>query len=581
MSAGTMAVMAIWFGLVTGVVEGAGLLVSQHTGRLNSGLLLWVSPPILWISPLAALLFFGCVLFLIALLRRLVPVARSSTLAVAVFCFFSIYDWMTVAAAGRVRHYALVMLSLGFASVLTRQFPRYRLSTVDFFRRTLPWLVALVAVLVLGVQGGGALLEQIEENALASAPPNSPNILLIVVDALRADHLSSYGYARITSPRLDGIAKEGVLFENAFATSSWSLPSHTSLLTGRYPHEHQAGEQNPSFDGRYPVVSSYLKDRGYRTGAFSANTTYFARGVGLGTGFIHFEDVFRSSGDIWIRTAYGREFYNGLQRIGNMPELPGRRRATEMTSAILDWVDRGGEHPFFAMVNFVDAHEPYASPLRFSSRFEGAKEGGSSSQPGSALTLSDGKINSYDGAVAYVDDEIGRLIGELRKRKKNTLVLVTADHGELFGEHGQFQHGQSLYREVIRVPLIMWWPGRIPAGLRIAQDVSCAAIPATILSLVEGVSQSEFPGPSLTQGWSTSSEPAVWPYPLAELAFSRHSKSLVRDGWHYIRSGDLKIEIYDWSQDPGELSNLAMTPGGKARAQDFGTHLNRLLAVRP
>ena len=145
---------------------------------------------------------------------------------------------------------------------------------------------------------------------LPAAAGDAPNVLVIVVDTLRADHLSSYGYARPTTPNIDRIATEGVLFENAVATSSWTFPSHASLLTGRYQYEHGMDKirEMPAVGGNafsangLPTLGEVLMQKGYRTGAFSANRTYFTHDLGFGRGFIHFEDYFHSPSDMFVRT---------------------------------------------------------------------------------------------------------------------------------------------------------------------------------------------------------------------------------------------------------------------------------------
>src|SRR6476646_3044527 len=177
------------------------------------------------------------------------------------------------------------------------------------WRKSVPWLAAALGLMIVAIQGGKSISESSTVSKLLAATPGSPNVLVIVVDTLRADHLSSYGYARPTSPNIDRLATQGVLFKNAVATSSWTFPSHASLLTGRYQYEHGMDKirEMPAVGGEVfsanglPTLGEALMQKGYRTGAFSANRTYFTHDLGFGRGFVHFEDYFHSASDMFVR----------------------------------------------------------------------------------------------------------------------------------------------------------------------------------------------------------------------------------------------------------------------------------------
>lgn len=349
---------------------------------------------------------------------------------------------------------------------------------------------------------------------LPAAAADEPNVLVIVVDTLRADHLSSYGYDRPTSTNIDRIATQGVLFQNAVATSSWTFPSHASLLTGRYQYEHGMdkvkqmsviGVEAFSPNG-LPTLGEALLQKGYRTGAFSANRTYFTRDLGFGRGFMHFEDYFHSSSDMFVRTLYGREFARiylkrsdrslvkrvlrklgfaalldqGAEGSGSYGGAFGiRKRADVVNQETLDWIDRDRRRPFFAFLNYFDVHDPYGGPRSY------AKP----SWPQQT------NVDAYDAGVKYVDDSIGRLMEELDRRglSKNTLVVITGDHGESLGQHHLRTHGKALYWELIHVPLVLRYPGRVPAGVRLDVPVSNSALPATIMELLGEGGQEHFP----------------------------------------------------------------------------------------
>jgi arylsulfatase A-like enzyme len=579
--------------MLTGLVEGAGLLAFQGLGWLNWNMAqVAVSAEIAWISPVFCLLLFGVLGLLFSVAARLFP----SPLVLHGCCFVSafllFFDWL--ALSGRIRHSATLMLALGLATVFVRWFRKREDTAVNFFRRTLPWAAALTLLLLMGVQGTIWFSESRAVSNLPAAAPGAPNVLLIVIDTQRADHLSGYGYARPTSPRMDKLAQEGALYENAFAASSWTLPSHASLLTGRPTFEHNA-ERNP-LDGRYRTIAEELRERGYRTAAISANSFFFCRRVGMGRGFIRFEDYFHSVADMAARTLYGRKFAQFVMRPLGYEDVPARKLASDVTGATLRWAARDPSRPFFAMLNYFDVHDPFLPPQPWRNKFSKLPN------PGGILNTFlirydvkmtpeelQGEIDAYDGAIAYVDEMIGRLVDGLEQNGQlaNTLVIITSDHGEMLGEHGLFLHRNGLHREVIRVPLILRWPGKVPAGARIGTPVTNAAVPATILDLLGSPQQTTFPGPSLAQLWRTPESAATWPHPLSELAqfpfeqmknvpaYHGAMASLVSPQYHFITHEKFGHELFDWVADPQEQANLAQAPEHGKMAEEFAAHLKQ------
>jgi arylsulfatase A-like enzyme len=566
--------VAAWFGLVTGLFEGALFLVFQKFGEMRH-----VTLEIVWISALFNVLLFSTLGVALVALARFLPKLPMMRLSVFVFAFLALSDWLALALAEHLHLVAVITLALGGAVQFTRWFRTRPTAALHFWHRSLPWAAATSLLTLLGIQGGFWLQEQLALAKLPAATQGSPNILLVVVDALRADHLSSYGYERRTSPNMDSIAQQGVLIEHAFATSSYTLPSHASLLTGRYPYEHgvEWKTSRALLASPFPTLAEALRSRGYRTAAFSANLFWFTRPRGFGRGFIRFEDYFQSLGDMAARTLYGRAIERlVLQRLG-FEDIPARKRAPDINRSALRWIDRDGERPFFVFLNYMDAHDPYLPPPPFRHTFSKLENPGGiinwrtgRSDPQMTPEQLQGEIDAYDGAVAYVDDQIGQLMAELQRRglSDNTVVVITSDHGESFGEHGPYLHGNSLYREEIHVPLILSAPGRIPTGLRVALPVTNAAIPATIMDLVGAGDQTLFPGPSLAKLWQTPQAPLDSFQPLAEIAqipwapdkaLTHHGamRSLVSPQWHYIIHEKLGMQVYDWQDDARELHNRA------------------------
>lgn len=588
--------LAVWFGLVAGMVEGLGLFLFQELGWTG-----WkmsrvpIRIQIIWISTAFDLFLFILLGILLVAARQLTPRLPWLRISVFLFGFMTFFDWL--ALTGRLRHFGVFFLALGVAVTLARWYKKHELHALQFCSRSLPGVAALALLALIGVQGGTWLKERMAMARLPMARPGMPNILVIVMDTLRADHLSSYGYNRPTSPNIDRVALGGVLFENAFSTSSWSLPSHASLLTGLYPHEH--GAEINYFNGLSPTLAEALRERGFRTAAFSANQTWFTVSRGFGPGFLHFEDFFNSLADMAARTLYGRKIEQFVLVPLGYEDYPGRKRAEEVTQETLRWIGRDARRPFFAFLNYFDLHDPYLPPQPYRSKFSKIRN------PGGIINtmrlryyptltpeqLQD-EMDAYDGAIAYVDAEIGRLLSGLEERglAANTLVVITSDHGESFGEHGLLTHVNSLYREVIQVPLIFYWPGHTPQGLRLSQSVGNVSLPTTLMELIGAGDQTTFPAPSLVQLWTSPDHHPAWPDLLAELsqfhyeevkknpAYYGAMKSLLNPQWHYIQHEKFGPALYDWRQDPAETQDLAHTPEGQPIAGELATRLRSLLS---
>jgi arylsulfatase A-like enzyme len=584
--------------MLTGLVEGTGLLVLQHLGWLNWNMAqMSVEREILYISPLFDLVFFLLlgVLFLPAL--PLVGARRAVPAAFFLFSAILFFDWLTL--SGHLRLSGAFVLSLGLAAAGTRWFRRHEAAVLGATGRAARALLVLTLVLAAVIEIGQRWAETQATRTLPPAATGAPNVLVLVMDTVRADHLSVCGYPRATSPNLERLARQGVLFDSAISTSSWTLPAHASLLTGRAPHEHGA-ERGP-YDGRFTTLAQELRSRGYRTGAFSANYFFFSRQMGFGRGFLHFEDVFGSLADCAARTLYGRKFDQFvLQKLG-FEDVPGRKRAADVNRELLDWLDRNGDHPFFAFLNYFDAHDPYLPPQPYRSRFTKERN------PGGVLNTFilrhdlarpeqlQGEIDAYDGALAYLDDQIGKLMAALDARglQRKTLLVIVSDHGESFGEHGLLLHRNALYRETLRVPLLLVWPGHVPVGVRISRPASIAAVPGTILDLLGGPAPERFPSPSLVRLWNSSTETAAgWPDSLAELAqfhfdlvkknpaYSGSMASLVGPQWQFIEHEKLGAELYDWVADQREEHNLAATESVQPVARQMHEALRASGALR-
>ncbi len=602
---GRMLLLAACFGIITGVVEGFGLWAFHGLPWfvLNSRIPEGVSVEILWISPIVNLLLFLVLGLVLATIGRLFPRIPTLRVALFLFSFMAIVDWAGL--TGRVGPIAMLVLATGFGTVITgRLYPKSE-TVLSAAPRVVKLGIAATVFLLVAVEGGIRLREQIATSHLPAASKSSPNVLVILVDTLRADHLSSYGYGRPTSPHVDAIAQQGVLFEDAVSTSSWTLPAHQSLLTGRYPHEHGPLREQP-LNQSYPTLAQVLDDRGYRTGAFSANTDFFNRRAGFDRGFLHFEDYFYSVADATYRTFWGRlVFHDYVGGLLGLDELPGRKKAADVNRSLLHWIDRDHEKPFFAFINYFDIHSPYVpeQPYRdkFADRAQVVQCEATLAQRLNPLhrgtefdqlmRLSPAcfqlQVDRYDGGISYIDDQIASLFSELASRglDKDTLIVITSDHGESFREHGLVTHGTSLYRELTWVPLIYWWPGHIPSGMRIDRPISgTASLPATILDLLGEPNQKDFPVPSLAQLWNQPGISPDWPYPLSEMAqdlfippqypaYKGWLKSITDPQWHLIVSQADPAQLYRYPEDRAESQNLVDSSQGKAVMSSEETQL--------
>jgi arylsulfatase A-like enzyme len=261
-----------------------------------------------------------------------------------------------------------------------------------------------------------------------------------------------------------------------------------------------------------------------------------------------------------------------MQKLG-YEDIPARRHAQDINSAFLAWADRVPDRPFFALLNYMDVHDPYLPPEPYRSRFSAdAKSSGmlnwrvGRSEPELNQAQLAAELAAYDGGIAYVDEQISKLTSELGKRDlSNTILVITADHGESFGEHGFFLHGHSLYNEQLHVPLLLVWPGHIPAGLRPDYPVSNASIAATLLELCRIENPLPLSAPSLAQ-WKIAPgqdsfaaayvEQTPW-VPEQSPAYTGMLSSVLKDDWQLILHEHDKPQLYNIRKDPGETDDLA------------------------
>jgi arylsulfatase A-like enzyme len=419
-----------------------------------------------------------------------------------------------------------------------------------------------------------------------------PNIVLITMDTVRADHLSLYGYERDTTPNLLQLSREATTYNRMTATAAFTLPTHASLFTGVYPGWHGAYIALPSWpagrpiDPGRPTLAEILRSHGYRTGAVVGNYVFLDVSKGMAKGFEEYQEHAPLHLSNLERPFYLRE--GALRLLASILNTDAfyasHLRASDINRRAFAWLQAGKPQvPFFLFLNYMDAHEPYSPPAPFDARFRDGRPrfkwfdypalkraviGGEH-----RLTKAEKRalISQYDGGIAYVDSEIGRLLTHLRELGlyENTLIIVTADHGEAFGEHDLMEHALgSVYEDQIRIPLLIKYPGQ-----REVRRCDFLASQVDILPTVLDVAG--YPAPAGVQGKSLRLPRRESDAVFAEsqttsgVELSPRFRGIRRA----ILTGDLKLEtwtvgppeLYDLSVDPGEEHNL-YTPGNPRAA---------------
>lgn len=381
----------------------------------------------------------------------------------------------------------------------------------------------------------------------ATANEKLPSILIITVDALRADHLGCYGYDRNTSPNIDQLMAGGLRFERAWTPEPLTGPAMCSMVTGLYPHQHGASRNGLRMQEGLSSLPKILAENGYATAAIVGTWTLKDNLTLLGE---HFE-------------TYGER----LQRRRWFGILNSESTCEDVTDDALAWLEkdsgRGEDAPFFLWVHYIEPHAPYRFHNEYAER----------------LGVNDDQLKKrdrYDTEIAAVDASIARLLAGVRKRVEDSelLVVLTADHGESLGEHNYWGHGRHLYEPSLRIPLAIVWNGHIPSAT-VASQATLLDIAPTVLALVGVNASTDLPGTN----WARTARAGV-SVPEVAHCYQAH-RGAVHGGTHDsdqkrskgllsvgIIEGDRKeilrlnpqgLELYDFVADPGELKNLVAT----------------------
>lgn len=552
-------------GLATGFLEAAFRLAQRLAGRRT-----FLSEDVAWMAPVADLVLF----VLVALVA--LGVARALGRRLDRRVFFGLLAFVAalgpILAFPRIHPAAGIVLAAGLGTAAGRGLGGRR-GPVRWAGRALVPLLALLFVALAGARGRERLAERRALASLPDADPGAPDVVLLILDTVRAGNLGLYGYRLPTSPRLEALDGT-IVFDRAWATAPWTLPSHVGFLTGLFPYQTRADWLTPLEAGP-TTLAEYLAGRGYATGAFVANLIYTTEETGLARGFSRYEDYPISAAMIansaWVprRIAWYVTAWLGRER------FLVHKKAERVNDDFLGWLDDHPDRPVFAFLNYMDAHAPYVPPDslydRFGPRRTWRAQGDLMWRDEWTAGDLDAERAAYDGAIAYLDAEIGRLLDELRRRGRldRTLLVIASDHGEQLGEHGLVDHGNSLYRPLLQVPLVLRLPGARGPRLRVGPSVSLRDLPATVADLL-GDEGRPFPGRSLRDRWEAPEADAPAGALLSEVsrgirmeagqpAAIGDMRSLILEGHHYILNGDGREELYAL-RDVGETIDLGRRP---------------------
>lgn len=558
-----------------------GALAGAHAELATRGVLLATRPALgssfhfnplaIGIGPIVNLPLFVVAVAIAWLIGRNLRPPR--VFATIVFVVSALVAFEVAMVTRRVHLAALALLAVGCASVATRVAVRVPAWSLRLIRASAV-VMAIVAIV------GGTLLAvrpSVEENralrSIAAPADDPPNVVLLILDTVRATELGLYGNPRPVSPNLDSLARNAIRYEFAYTTAPWTLPSHTTMLTGRYAHEFSSNWTQP-YDGAHPTVTQLLRDRGYATGAFVGNVVYLNRRWGLNRGFVRYEDYQLDATVSWTTSSLMQLVVGGLKNDSRRGVFTKGADARVLRARFARWQRSIGDRPFFAMINLFEAHAPYGARAPYDTMFIGRLP---RFYDINALRPRDKAEHEelqagYDQGIAWVDAQVGLLLDDLRQSGvlDRTLLIITSDHGEAFGEHGYSGHGGGVHSTQSRVPLLIVPPGW-RGSLNVDAPVSLRDLAATIVEATR-LPAGSLPGVSLSRHWTrTRADGAASSPILVEVAeYSRLTdwypssggslQSVVADGMAYTVQEGGREWLYDLALDPQEQVDVSKDP---------------------
>jgi arylsulfatase A-like enzyme len=381
-----------------------------------------------------------------------------------------------------------------------------------------------------------------------------PNVLVVVSDTLRRDHLPVYGYERDVSPRIDAFAQTSAVFERAYAQSPSTKPSIASLFTSLHPHQHGTVYNEHVLSSDFVTLAEVFREAGYDTAGFTENPM-------IGSEF-DFDQGF------------------GVYELHAKRHGRGSARADGFDEAVSDWLESRRERECFLYVHYVDPHSPYAPPAEFRGRFHAAEgaAGEGLRVDSRQLAQREKAIARYDEEILYVDSRFGGLLDRLEALglRSSTIVVFVSDHGEAFGEHGHFHHSKSVYAELIDIPLLISFPAKLAPGVR-SEPVAHIDLFPTLLDLAgiprEGLA---LEGRSLASAEGAGLEDRVILSEHLREGWGTRQRALISGSWKLVEGLDTRArELYDLSSDGADAVNrLADAPD--AQPAELAAAMDRL-----
>jgi len=454
-------------------------------------------------------------------------------------------------------------------------------------RRTPAWAVGL-GIIALAISGVGAMRGFGPGGEMADRPTaaslEKPNVLVILIDALRADHLGAYGYTRPTSPRIDAFAKEGALFLHNYSQSSWTKPATASLHTSRFPSMHQTYLEKQAVPQSERLLAEVLREAGWETAILSGNP-WITPEWGFAQGVDHFFSIyderfarvtlFMMSLKRVSKLMGNRAFlYNGVKMLVQ-GQLSTTARDERLNLEARRWLEEPKDRPFFLYMHYMSPHHPYDPPPPYDKWVPDRSLEPVTYYPKKSYFFfeegeripdaqRDDMIARYDGDILFADTVFGKLVDHLREKGllEKTIVVIVADHGEEFYDHRNWGHGQSIYNELVHVPLIVRFPKIVPAAMRVEQAVMSVDVMPTILEVLGVRPPANLAGRSLVPIFR--GEPTKVPWEAYSELLYRYGAAhgLVQDSSKVItmnKGDDRRTELYDLATDPTEQSNVIAT----------------------
>ncbi len=444
------------------------------------------------------------------------------------------------------------------------QNPESRLTRREVLQR------GLYGVAAAGLSGGLGL-----GGCLKKRNRPNPNIILITLDTTRADRLGCYGYHRETSPNLDHLASESVVYGRAIAPSSWTLPSHASLFTGKFTSSHGA-QYDPEGPIRLSDAVGGPKSWPYRARGLAEDEPTLAmllKDVGYVTGAV--------VGGPWLKGAFGLNKGFDSYDDSEISTINGRL-AKQVTAGAVKMIERFSGQAFFLFLNYFDPHFPWFPPEGYATRFLPKDTGRKGRISSVAQTTEERTVEEknalYDAEILYMDTYVGHLLRKLKAENlyENTWIIVTADHGELLGEHGQFGHGKYLYEEELHVPLFMKYPGGEEPARRTDSWVQltdilpmvCERLAISVPHDIQGSPPPRINHPVIAET-----------YPVPLMTQDGHWRAIYDGNYKFLWNSEGRNLLFNLKDDPSEMQNLREKDPG--RAERMSARLDEYLAQLP